>query len=473
QPVQIRDPSGTFTLTEADLLMDQLMPEVNFTLSEDQVELLPATDNSSAGGFLLDLLTGFWDALNVITFGLLDFLVGLGIDLYDAIAGLFSSESAPGTFNFAFPIELDGFGLARDLIVSEMLGFEATLAGVKIDPNGLTALLDASFMPTNLDPDIPEIPGVAESAAAPPMPPIDTAEGFFGISDDAVNAILASLTAQGTFKGVCSSPTPVADFLPDQCCELKGPDCCTMGGAACDGIEVPVCEALKAPSCDALTDPVQIFFCAGLAAKNITGQTPVLLCGRQEIPPVLLVRDDVDPAGNPVATPDRIETHLRLNDTRVFAILDRMTDGTASGFGTLASCLDQNADATQDCRILETCLDLNVLNTLALDLTLGDPALVVDVEQIQNLPRDPGIVCEGELPFLFIPDVIDRALESESLADITVRIQLMTPVLQPEGFDLLGVGRLTSPRLKGIRTTEATPGFDDYLGLLGAFELAP
>ncbi|MEW6273101.1 MAG: hypothetical protein AB1689_27810, partial [Thermodesulfobacteriota bacterium] len=42
QPVQIRDPSGTFTLTEADLLMDQLMPEVNFTLSEDQVELLPA-----------------------------------------------------------------------------------------------------------------------------------------------------------------------------------------------------------------------------------------------------------------------------------------------------------------------------------------------------------------------------------------------------------------------------------------------
>lgn len=472
QPVQIRDPAGFFTLTETDLLMDQLMPEITFNLSEDQVELLPAVDNSSAGGFLLDLLTGFWDALNVVTFGLLDFVVGLVVDIYDAIAGLFDSESAPGMFTFAFPIELDGFGLARDLIVSEMLGFEASLAAVKIDPNGLTASLEASFMPTMLDPEIPEIPGVVETVAEPPMPPIDMEDGFFSISDDAVNAILASLTAQGTFKSICSSPTPIADFLPDTCCSLKGDECCMMGGAACEGLEVPVCEALKAPSCAALTDPVQVFLCNGLAAKNITGQTSVLLCGRQEIPPVLLVRDDFDVDGNPIMTPDRIETHLRLNDTRVFAILDRDEDATASEFGTLPSCLDAAANITMDCRVLETCLDLNVINSLALD-TMGDPALVVEVGAIQNLPRDPGIACEGELPFLFIPDVVDRALESDALMDLTLRIDVNTPVLQPEGFDLLGIGRLASPRLEGIRTTEATSGFDDYLGLLGAFELPP
>jgi hypothetical protein len=175
------------------------------------MELLLLADNSGGGGFLPDLLSFLYDAANIASLGLLKLGVFLGSELWDAISSLWESESAPQTFSFEFPIDLSGFGLNGDFIVSAMLGFEASLASVVINEGGLTAVLDASVMPTNLDPDIPEIPGIVATPAEVPTTTPDTpsARGVFAIADDTVDALLAALTAQGEFKSVCSEGTSI------------------------------------------------------------------------------------------------------------------------------------------------------------------------------------------------------------------------------------------------------------------------
>ena len=46
------------------------------------------------------------------------------------------------------------------------------------------------------------------------------------------------------------------------------------------------------------------------------------MCGRLRYSLVLLIRDDIDPDGNPVVTPNQIETSVRVNDLHVWIILD-------------------------------------------------------------------------------------------------------------------------------------------------------
>jgi hypothetical protein len=383
------------------------------------------------------------------------------------------SFGGDGDTSAAFDIPLgdllDGIGLNGDGFAAEMLGFAAEVASVKINADGFTASLTAAFAPFTVDPEIPPIPGALETAADAPMPPVDMAQGFFAVSDDVVNQLLASLTAQGDFKRVClPEGRTVGDFLPADCTTLGDPDPVTGKQATA----VLICQALKADRCEDLTAEA-FFTCLVLQSINISRDTPVLICGRQEIPPVLLIRDDIDPDGNPVDTPDQIETHVRLNDLHVWVILDRNPDIEFVNFEALPSCLSfSQPDISLDCQFIEMCLDVNLATNLSLTMAAEGPSLELVVGAFQDLQgsRSPGFACDGEVQIINVADFLEAVLMSDALEEIKFSIDV--PALRPEGLELMGIGQLTELRLHGIRTSEAMMGFDDYLGLLGDFEVA-
>ncbi len=470
--------TGMLTLEEADFLVDEIMKDIHIEIANIEAEKDDHTTFSGVGfGLILEILDFIG---KIFTLGYVD---DLGFKLQIFLTGLFKDAfscldfdcnfGGDGDMGAAFDVPLgdllDGIGLNGDGFASEMLGFAAQVASVKIDPNGFTASLTAAFAPFTVDPEIPEIPGALETAADAPMPPVDMAQGFFAVSDDVVNQLLASLTAMGDFKSVClPAGRTVGDFLPPDCATLGDPDPVT-------GVKPTarlICEALKAESCEAQTDASVRFMCVALRALNISIDTGVLMCGRLEIPPVLLIRDDIDPGGNPVETPAQIETQVRLNDLHVWIILDRNPDIEFVDLEALPTCLSAaQPDVSLDCQFLEICLDLNLATNLSLTMAAEGPSLELVVGAFQDLQgsRDPGYSCNGEVQFIDVQEFLSQALMSDALEEI--RFSIAVPALKPEGLDLMGIGQLTQLRLKGIRTSEAMVGFDDYLGLLGDFEV--
>jgi hypothetical protein len=470
--------TATLILEEADFLVDEIMKMIHVDIELITTEEDDHTTFSGVGfGLILELVDIIAE---IFTLG---YVEDLGFKLQILLTGFFKELfscfdlecfGGDGDMGAAFDIPLgdllDGLGLNGDGFAAEMLGFAAQVASVKILPTGFTASLTAVFAPFTVDPEIPEIPGALETAADAPMPPVDMAQGFFAVSDDVVNQILASLTAQGDFKSVClPEGSVVGDFLPADCSTLGAPDPVTGQKPTARLI----CEALKAPDCQSPTDGAVRFMCLALEGLHISIDTGVLMCGRLEIPPVLLIRDDIDPDGNMVNTPDQIETHVRLNDLHIWIILDRNPDIVFTNFDALPTCLSfAQPDVSLDCKFLEICLDLNLATNLSLTMAAEGPSLELVVGAFQDLQgsRDPGFACNGEVQFINVADFLAQALMSDALEEI--RFSIDVPALKPEGLELMGIGQLTMLRLKGIRTSEAMVGFDDYLGLLGDFEVA-
>ena len=473
--------TGMLTLNQDDFLLDKIMKDIHIDIGNVHVD---KDDHSSFSGVGFGLILEVLDFIGkIFTLGYVDDLgFKLQIFLTTLFKGLFSCLDFDCNFNFgddddmaaAFDVPLgdllDGIGLNGDGFASAMLGFAAKVASVKIDPNGLTASLTAAFAPFMVDPEIPPIPGALETAATAPMPPIDMAQGFFAVSDDVVNQLLASLTAMGDFKSVClPAGHTVGEFLPADCNTLGMPDPVTHQRPTA----VLACEALKADSC-ATAPPDAFFTCLVLEGANLSKDTGVLMCGRLEIPPVLLIRDDIDADGNPVMTPNQIESTVRVNDLHVWIILDRNPDLVFTNLAALPSCLNfAQQNIALDCQFLEFCLDLNLATNLSLTMAPEGPSMELVVGAFQDLhgSRDPGYACNGEVLFIDVQTFLDAALMSDAVNDVKFSIDM--PALTPEGLELMGIGQLTMLHLKGIRTSEAMPGFDDYLGLLGDFEVAP
>jgi hypothetical protein len=65
---------------------------------------------------------------------------------------------------------------------------------------------------------------------------------------------------------------------------------------------------------------------------------------------------------------------------------------------------------------------------------------------------------------------LDGMVLGDSVQELDEQIDLGVPELRPEGLDLLGIARVPDPDVVGIRTTEHTAGFDDYMCLVGDFD---
>jgi len=364
------------------------------------------------------------------------------------------------------------------------------LDSVKIRPEGITGLLKATFAPPSTDPEIEPTPGSLLNPAAAPMPAVAGAGNtYFVVADDAFNQLFASMTTQGEIKTQCIASTKtVGDLLPANCgalvlpalqgfCDgVKRADCESFVLAArqgaCHGAAGDNCETLPV---SALAGPAETErqACRDQVFRNLFAEMPLLFCGRADVPPYLLIQDDVDPDGNPVNTPNQVETHLRLNDLLVGVVVDRGGDGLDAELNTLGGCFSSTASTTGDCNMVATCLDLNMPTALSLDTTGGKLKIKPTVLGVQIPPRPEGAICEGGFNFGGDISLLSEAAGSDPIDDLMQNVDMLTPPLQSDGLDLGGVVNFNNARLIAIDTAGGQSGFQDYLGITGDIAAPP
>jgi hypothetical protein len=438
---------------------------VDFDITETQIEvggtsegrLTPGTvgvnitrsdvDVGCIAGVFVDLLNFF---LNL--FGQPDIFDLIRNKINDAL-GEIDLTAKVGVQDF--PLTLKQIKMNEQEITQARLKLAANVDQAEVAPGGLLLTLKASFSSTSTDPEIEDAPGALLTPAPAPVPgtAATAAAGntYFVVADDAFNQLFASLTTQGAFRTVCvPSGKTIADLAP--------PDCQALNNVIVRGS----CEALKGTACNTL--PLgQRLSCNVTANKmqdfNITPGMSFLFCGRFDVPPQMLIQDD--------ASTPAVETTLRVNDALFSFVLDRNTDATLGGsLPALPKCLQAGADTTSDCRLLATCLDLNLTTSLLLDTPQGKLKLVPRVEGLRVVPRPPGVACEGGINFGDV-QILQDAAASDPLQDLQDDVDRLTPALQSDGLDLGGIVFFSDPRLIAIES-DGRLDFQDYVGVTGS-----
>jgi hypothetical protein len=383
-----------------------------------------------------------------------------------------------------FSVKIKDIKMNEQKVAEMMKTLSATLQAIKVRPGGITAILKATFAPTSTDAEIQDTPGSLLTPADVPMPPVSgSGNTYFVVADDAFNQLFASMTEQGELKTTCTpSATTVGDLLPADCGVLLLPEvigfCQGLKGDDCEALALPkaqgACHGTAGDNCE--TIPVGILpavaenereACRNNPYRNIFAPMPLLFCGRADVPPLLLIQDDVDPDGNPVSTPNAVETHLRLNDLEVGVVIDRGSDGIDGELNALPNCFATGADIVGDCKLVATCLDLNFPTNLSLDTTGGTLKIVPEVLGVQIPARPEGSVCEGGFNFGTEGSLLGAAAGSNPIDDLMDNVDALTPPLQSDGLDLGGIVNFTNAKLIAIDTPGGTPGFEDYLGISG------
>jgi hypothetical protein len=477
---------------------------------------LDVTDDNNEinclAGLLIDIGEFFVNAfIAIFTFGQGEF-----VDLTPSFEGVFSEVDLTEKLGVQeFVIKIQDITLNEQEVANTDKLLDVELAAVTINPEGFTASMKASFEPTYEDAEVKRTPGALffnRINEGPPMPPVQGVENtFFVISDNALNQLFASMTTQGELKTICSASgtctDPVGqsctsdagcgsggicdlrtmgDLLPDDCNSIpailpwvrgfclaaKGGDCETLFGpleqGSCHGYQGADCEQIPVegspPSVEKLT-------CRNTFFTNIFAEDPLLFCARADVPPYILIRDDFDLDGNPVTTPNMVETNFRVNDLLVGLIVDRGGNGVSGELNANPGCFQSDVDTTGDCNLLSTCLDLNFPTNLSLDTTGGRLRIVPQVVAVQIPARDEGQVCEGGFNFAGDLEVLNESASSKSINDLQENVNLLTPALQSDGLDLGGVVKFSNAKMFAIDMPEkGIPGFQDYLGIKGDIE---
>jgi hypothetical protein len=520
------DSTGTIADTQVDfpLTGEQFTAggESTGTLTPGTVSFEVTRDDNEINCFVGAVLDVFNGILNFIIF-IFSFGQASPIDLTPSFEGVFSEVDLTEKLGVQeFVIKIQDITLNEKEVTDTDKLLDVELAAVTIEPEGLTASLTASFAPTSEDLEVKRTPGALFFMRdLPPMPPVSGAGNtYFVISDNALNQLFASMTTQGEMKticsasGTCTAATPpetvgnsctsdaacgsggtcelrtMDDLLPDDCNSIpailpwvrgfclavKGGDCETLFGpleqGSCHGYQGADCEQIPVegspPSVEKIT-------CRNTFFNNLRSEDPLLFCARADVPPYVLIQDDVDLNGDPLTTPtpDVVETHFRVNDLLVGLIVDRGGDGVSGEINANPGCFQSDVDTSGDCNLLATCLDLNFPINLSLDTTDNKLKIVPEVQAVQIPARDEGQVCEGGFNFGGDLEVLNESASSKSINDLQVNVNLLVPALQTDGLDLGGIVRFSDPRMFAIDMPGVgAPGFQDYLGITGDIEAA-
>ncbi|MEK6676828.1 MAG: hypothetical protein AABZ47_14385, partial [Planctomycetota bacterium] len=416
---------------------------------------------SAFAGFLLDLLT-------------LGFLPNEDNPFYDfLIPSVESSATDQAVQDAVGSSEPDPIGLGEIVVAPEAIqGFMVTLmAGlnvVDISPLGLRASLDATFTTIQTDPTIPPTPGAVLSPAPAPgfpdqVPGSDDA--YVGIADDVINQLFASLTASGLLKANCQNTgKTLNDFLNQPA------DCETiMGGTDNEtAAQQGRCHAFKGADCAMI--PVQVGMglgilerttCTVVKALNLRENTTVLVCAQQEVPPQLLITDDINTAP--------VETSVRLNDLSIAMVADRDNNGLEGELLALRGCFQQGAPTLGDCNLFAACVDLNILTEMQFQTCAdGVPGIVTTPTGIATTIRQLGVVC-GAASATDDMALTDAAGEGQQIMDIIHDLEDFTPPLCAQGLTLGDFVNFVNPRLISIET-DGDPAMQDYLGITGRID---
>ncbi|MDW7772830.1 MAG: putative metal-binding motif-containing protein [Desulfobulbaceae bacterium] len=506
----------SFDLTEGVFLGTESVTEAAFT--GGTLDILLGASNNDVGcivGFFQDLFDAILDVFFFIfTFGQVDNPVDFSFDF----EGVFKQVDLVDKIGvITFPEKVAEIKINDQLVADTDKLLTAKLEKVEITPNGFMGSLKANFSPTFENPVIEGDQNALSSPADPPAPVVSnppTGNAYFVISDDAINQLFASMTKQGEVQSMCLPSGKCAGGTNDE--KTCVDDSVCTGGGTCnyltvgdllpaDCLDIPailpkvrgICEGMKRGDCEALTQinaqgachgtvgdncetiPVSSFpelekqTCRDTPNRNIFYDDPLMFCARADVPPYVLIQDNVDIDGNPVSTEGIVETYLRLNDLLVGIIVDRDNDQAISGgeLNALPGCFVDGADTTGDCKIIASCLDMNIQADLGLDTSGGGLRIKPTIGSIKLPPRDAGQPCEGGFNFGGDENVLNQSADSSSIGDLESNVEFFTPALQSDGLDLGGIVTFENPKLISIDTPGGIPGsesdFQDYLGITG------
>lgn len=340
-------------------------------------------------------------------------------------------------------LDLDDAEFAAAML---QLAFEKT--DVQITNNGLALAFETTISPTMVDPEVADIPGTPLTDAPLPMPFIPLADNLtIPISDDAINQMLHALSRTGKLITQYEDNTKtIDDLLPASCASLGGEPsqqgaCVGLRGGDCTslppGLAEDTCNSIKALS----------------AAMDIDANTLLLLHGRVDVSPKLLIIDDG-------GTPNVVETALRLSQLSVGLVADRDGDGLFSKpYDTVPACSPFNPATDQECALWEACLDIDFFTDLSLTMDGNVPVLTTTVTS--SVPST-GTMCSGGMGTPGSPfDTLAQSLVVDLLTDL---VSDNTPPLRLEGLDFGGAVNLQNARLIAIEN-DGDPDFDDYLAI--------
>jgi hypothetical protein len=422
-------------------------------------------------------------------------------------------------------VQPDPVGIAEPMIdetVEEFgVALKAEVDQVEINPQGLTASLKGIVSILDPDNENPEIPGAALTLAPAPMPPLSNygvsgaGNAYFVLSDDIFNQLFAALSAGPMFKTGFETNTR-------KLCSVNRESCTTVADCpapqTCD--EEPLTVLSFVPNLNDSTAPLAIkLLKIYLAARGITGSTPLIIHGRPEMPAQLLINDDPKrcgvsdrrcdtdddckqcstsearcqadddcPSGETCAlgagdtcqvkpaTPG-VEADLRLTDFFLELTADRNADGLDGAYGTAQNCFLPVAQVgtTGDCAVMHVCLDVSFLTVMQLgtcvDQASGQeqPVIQTTVEAVQSgrtkAPR--GVVCGQIATETQDSQVTQSGFDTQTMDVFQQNAEQNTPPLCVQGLNLAGLGTFQNPRLISVDVPGGDTQFEDYLGITG------
>ncbi len=368
------------------------------------------------------------------------------------------------------------------------------LASVEITPQGFLATLDGNFQTLAVDPDVKQTPGaVVEEPAAPTMQIAGASDATVLLSVDTINQLFASMSESGGLKTQClSSGLTLNNVLPVNCDNLDGAlasgychgvrgdtDCESIfqGTGIGDAIKQGVCHGVRDDDCTSIPFNLELerTTCSNTPPLNLTGTDPVMFCSQQNMPPQFLLVDNA-------ATPNAVETAVRLNDLSVSIVVDRGDDGLGgNGIVDLPvpGCFGSESSIFGDCALYSTCLDLNLETTSSItnegsavkECPPGVPGFVTQVDNFSLLVRQQGVVC-GAPQETADDELVGTSSEDQTVDLIRDKADTFTPPVCVEGLNLGGFVTLQNPKIIAVETN-GDPDTQEYIGITGAVAPLP
>ncbi len=468
-----------FDVTE-DNLLNSTTSTPDFTVgATTDVHTTGGVDISCIGADICDVV------LTVLTLGQIDFTPEIDISKTTDFQKQIGAEDPD-------PVHLKEIKVDEEQVVSFDQKLSGEVSSVRITSAGLTAGLKGTFSTTAVDPETEDTPGAVLTPAPVPVLPVPNAKDvFIGMSDDALNMMFASMTMAGKLKSSCSDTgKTLGDLLPASCEDINAdtPLATALARGACYGVQVTsnceaitmpadpnnvlaasaqgVCHAYKGDNCNALplfggllSNAAEKTLCSNTPNPNLHSDQPLLFCAKADIPPRMLLEDNVSTSA--------VEAALRVNDLSVAMIIDK--DGTGNIAGPLADvqgCFAANAPTNADCNLFASCVDLNFNFNMAFQTCPdGKPGFTNNFTSIQILNREAGAVCGGTTGVSPDSTVVSTSSSDEAVTiDLTSRAQQFAPPICGAGLTMGGFVTCDLPTLIAI-DSDGNPALKDYIGI--------
>jgi len=436
-----------FEITEAGILNQEFISEPTFDFGDDPDLIEGSFETPDIGcivGFFKFLLEVVFFIIKILSFGLIDIS-------FDEIEFEISSDDLKeriaergGDFG-----EVNEFRFDNERLDDFNLDLSNLLSDVQISPAGIAAGIRASFTAIEEDPDVADTVEVELTPAPLPLPPIAGAdEVTVAISDDVFNTLLGGLAKGGVLKTLFEDRRELGDFLPDPA------DCSTLGP-----VREPRCVGINGGDCSQFFSQVQRNRCEDakerFESRNLRRNTVIILHGRADNPPKLLIDDD--PKTSPV------EVHFRYSQLSIGIFADRDGDGALQGAsGSIPACFGNNASTTTECALWEACLNLNV--PASVEIPLDRLSLIFQILDFEH-DLSTGTLCGGGIEDED-DDLILESAQGDTLDRLNERLREGVPELSSMGLNFGGLVEFQNPRLIAIEN-DGNPDFQDYIAITG------